>query len=95
MQHGLMANGTAPANSQWRTHIRVQHAAILNVAAFPHRDQLVVAAQDSVEPDAGISRQPHAANDIGAGRNPIGPRLRQFGSKAVKDMNCHRGFPFR
>ena len=63
MQHGLVADGAVCADGQRRAHVGVQHAAILHVGVLAHRDQFIVAAQHRAEPDAGISRQPHLADD--------------------------------
>jgi len=69
-EHDLMADGTVSADGERRTHVRMQHAAVLHIAALPHRDQLVIAAQNRIEPDAGVSLQPHPPDNIGAGGNP-------------------------
>ena len=83
MQHGLMADGAVSCRWSGGAHIRVQHATILNVAAFAQPNQFIVTTQNGVEPDTGIFAETHATDDVRAGGNPIGSLLRQFRCNTV------------
>jgi len=57
MQHHPVANCYAVADTQWKSRVGMQDAAVLDVAAGTDLDKLVIAADDGVEPDAGLRLQ--------------------------------------
>ncbi|MMZ71438.1 hypothetical protein D1872_348280 [compost metagenome] len=59
MQHGLVAHRHAFADGQRRADIRMQDAAVLNIAVAADHDGIIVPSQNRVEPDAGAGMQNH------------------------------------
>ena len=58
------------ADHHRQTVIRVNHGQVLDVAALAYGDGFGVAANDGVEPDAGVGMQTDRAHDLRAVFNP-------------------------
>ena len=71
-------------NRQRKSHIGMQDAAILHIAALADMDQLIIAAQHRAEPDAGLAVDPHLADQHGVGRDPTLAIGRQDRGDAVE-----------
>ena len=89
MQHGLMADGAIAPDGERRSHVGMQHAAILDVASFADQDELIVTAQHRAEPDAGIALELHFADDDRIGRNPVFILRRKLGHDAIERIDRH------
>ena len=63
VQHGMVADGDIATDREWRSGIGVQRRAILDVAALADRDQLRVAPNHDIEPDACVVRDDHRSDD--------------------------------
>ncbi|MCY1531301.1 hypothetical protein D9M68_665220 [compost metagenome] len=70
MQHGIVANGHAFADIQRKPHVGMHHRAVLHVALLADMNQLVVAAQYGVEPNARPRLQLDLADQRGVWRDP-------------------------
>ncbi len=45
-----------PPDRQWKSRVGMQNAVVLNIASFTNAYQVIVAADDNAEPDAGLLR---------------------------------------
>jgi len=70
MQHHHMANRHIFTDDQLQPGIGMQHRSVLHIGILANRDQIGVATQGRIEPDAGIVLQPDAPDQGGIGRNP-------------------------
>src|SRR5919106_1443022 len=70
VQHGEVADRHVRAYGQGKARVGVQDAAVLNVGAFAHGDQLVVATQHYAPPDARVPLEPDLADHRSARRDP-------------------------
>ncbi len=52
VQHDFVSYGDVVADGQRQSGVGVQHAAVLNVAAFANFDPVIVAAQHAIKLDA-------------------------------------------
>jgi len=63
MQHDLVTDGYIVSDDELNARVGMQHAAVLDVAAFSDGEPVIVSAQYAIEPDAGFVLQADAAND--------------------------------
>src|SRR5579863_4402420 len=63
VQDRIVADGAVFTDRQRIPGIGVQRGIILDIAAHPDLDPLVVAAQHGIEPDAGAALEPYLADD--------------------------------
>src|SRR4051794_21468650 len=91
MNHGMVPDGTIVAHRQRVSRIDVEHAIILNVAAFTDLNQLVVCSQHCAEPDARFAFQPNSPDQY---RRRRGPALRgKFWASTIKREDWHSSAP--
>ena len=88
VQDGVVADGAAGADRQRRAHVGVQQCAFLDVGPLPDIDELVVAAQDSAEPDAHIDAEAHTADHMGVRSDPVPSLAGTFGSNVVEAVDA-------
>src|SRR5690606_28072382 len=88
MQDRPVPDGAALPDHERIAGIGVEHAEILNVAARADPDLLIVAAQDSAEPDARLLLEHHTPDQLGAFGNPA-EAVRQAGCDPLQCEKCH------
>lgn len=62
MEHNSVADRATRTDSERKSHIRMQYAMVLHIAALPNMDFLIIAAQHRSEPNTGIRLYPHPAD---------------------------------
>jgi hypothetical protein len=62
----------------------MKNAAILDVGICPNENRVIIAAKDSIEPDAGIFLEGHIAQNCCIIRNPVIATARKPGCHALK-----------
>lgn len=70
VQHAHVADAHIVAERAGVAGIGMQHAAVLHLGVLADRDQLVVAADHAVPPDAGVLLQDHLADGDRVGGDP-------------------------
>ena len=71
MQHGHVTHGNPAADVERDAFVGVQHGAVLNVGAGADGDEIVVAADNCVEPDAHVVVKNYGAYEGGVGSDEV------------------------
>jgi hypothetical protein len=91
VQRDLMADRHILADRQRLAHVGVQHAAVLDVAAAPDDDGLVVTPQHGSVPDAAVGLQADLPDDGGTVGHP-GTAI-DLGNDPIERVNRHGNSP--
>src|SRR5262249_40885828 len=81
------------ADHQRKAGVGVQGRVVLNLRTLAQLDPLVVAAQHRTEPDAGVSLEPHAADQHRGLGDPVATIAGEFGLRSVKLVDRHSHAP--
>jgi hypothetical protein len=75
------------AKGKWHAHIRMQHAAVLDVGTFPNSDRGRVTTHHTAEPHTAVGGHLHIANDLGVVSNPS--RVSNLRDEHIELVNSH------
>ena len=87
VQHHLVTDRAVLADRERKPRIDVEHAAVLDIAAFADLDDVVIGPQDGAEPDAGLALEPDVADQDGTRRDPVLAFRRKVGRRLARENN--------
>src|SRR5215212_10119850 len=89
MHHGLVSDGAIVAHRERVPGIDVEHAVVLNIAAFTDLDQFVVGPQHGAEPDAGVAFQADLPDQHSCWGNPAPRSITALWGDTIQGIDWH------
>ena len=94
VQHHLVADRAVLTDRERETRVDVEHAAVLDVAAFADLDGGIVRPHDRAEPDAGFALEADIADQDGSRGDPALTFRRQHGTRLSEREQLWHGWAF-